>query len=62
VFDVSDPASPKPVGASGRDYQWTLGNVQGDYLGVGKLPALELVDVPRSPQVPRGKVTVERIS
>lgn len=61
VFDVSDPQSPLSVGASGRDYQWTLGNVQGDYLCAGKLPALELVDIPRSSQIPKGKITVEII-
>jgi len=59
VFDVSNPSAPQRVGASGRDYQWTLGNIQGDYLCVGKLPALELVDIPRSSQIPKGEVTVE---
>jgi len=59
-FDVADPAKPKLVSGNGRDYQWTLGSLEGDYLYIAKLPGLDIADVPRSSQVPTGNVAVQQ--
>ncbi|MDP6110571.1 MAG: hypothetical protein QF437_15530 [Planctomycetota bacterium] len=59
IFDISDIQSPKLIAHHIGGYRMNFGHdVDGDYLYRGRLGALEILDVPRPSEAPRGKVTV----